>query len=340
MLVRQPDVRTVTALAGAATAAPSMHNAQPWRFRYDGDTTTVFLSADPRRSMRRSDPGDRALHIGCGAALFNLRVAAAHEGLGAEVRLLPDPADPLLLAAVRLTGPAAGAPGGDEDPGLGRLHPAIARRHTSRYPFDERDIPEGVRETLRAAAAREGAELQFPGVWHSEAVLELVRDAESRDALDPAASEDLTRWTRLGAEADAAVDGVPEYAFGPRPRGGRAPLRDFAGRRPVADRGTADFEQRPHLALLSTRGDTRADWLVAGQALERVLLEATSAGLATSLSSHSLESPDLRLLTRDPVGGHGHVQMVLRLGYGPSGPATPRRPVHEVLDITGRVPDA
>jgi hypothetical protein len=115
----------------------------------------------------------------------------------------------------------------------------------------------------------------------------------------------LVRWTRLGPEADSAVDGVPEYAFGPRKRDGKAPVRDFAGRRPVADRGTTAFEYTPHLALLSTPGDGPADWLRAGQALERVLLEATAADLATSLTSHALETPELRMPVRDPGSGPG-----------------------------------
>ena len=175
--------------------------------------------------------------------------------------------------------------------------------------------------------------LLFPGLWHAATVLDLIRDAESRDTLDPDASEDLVRWTRLGPEADTAVDGVPEYAFGPRKRDGKAPVRDFAGRRRVADRGTTTFEHTPHMALLSTPGDGPADWLRAGQALERVLLEATLADLATSLTSHALEDRALRLLARDPASGVGQVQMVLRLGYGPRGPATPRRRVRDVLEI-------
>jgi hypothetical protein len=270
------------------------------------------------------------LYIGCGAALFNLRVAAAHSGFTPAVRLLPDPTEPLLLATVQLHEARGAAP--DEDD-LSRLHPAIRRRHTSRHPFDEKDIPEDVRAALRRAAGQEGAQLLFPGPWHVETVLDLVHDAESRDALSPERMEDLHHWTRLGPEADIATDGVPEYAFGPRMRDGKAPRRDFAGRRPVADRGATVFEKNPHLALLSTPGDTSADWLRAGQALECVLLEATCAGLATSLTSHALESSDLRLLARDPVAGTGHVQMVLRLGYGPQGPPTPRRPVRDVLDV-------
>jgi nitroreductase len=326
----QLDGRTVTALVAAATAAPSMHNAQPWRFRFVADERLLQLRADLERAMPRSDPDNRALHIGCGAALFNLRVAAVRADLAPLTRLLPEARDPLLLAAVHLAD-AAGSPEDEDD--LVRLYPAIRQRHTSRHPFAEKDVPEDVQAALREAAAREGAVLLFPGPWHVATVLDLVHDAESRDALDPDARKDLERWTRLGPEADTAVDGVPEYAFGPRKRDGKAPWRDFAGRRPVADRGATAFEHSPHLALLSTRGDGPADWLRAGQALERVLLEATLADLAGSLTSHPLESTDLRGLARDPVVGTGHVQMVLRLGYGPRGPATPRRPVPDVLDI-------
>ncbi|MFE3632740.1 Acg family FMN-binding oxidoreductase [Streptomyces sp. NPDC059168] len=336
---QQLDARTAAALVAAAVLAPSMHNAQPWRFRLREDEGVLELRPDLGRAMPHSDPANRALYMGCGAALFNLRVAAAHAGISPEVRLLPEPAEPLLLASVRSAPPPAPASahgGAARDVAdLARLHPAIQRRHTSRHPFDEKDIPDDARAALRTAAAQEGAELLFAGPWHVETVLDLVQDAESRDAVHPEGMADLRRWTRLGPEADIATDGVPEYAFGPRMRDGRAPLRDFAGRRPVADRGAAAFERNPHLALLSTSGDTPADWLRAGQALERVLLEATLAGLATSLTSHALESPDLRPLVRDPVVGRGHVQMVLRLGYGPFGPATPRRPVREVLDIVG-----
>ncbi|MFJ4422488.1 Acg family FMN-binding oxidoreductase [Streptomyces bobili] len=326
---RTLEPETVSTLVAEATAAPSMHNAQPWHFRYLSGERVLLLRADHERAMPRSDPDNRALHIGCGAALFNLRVAAAHAGIAPRTTLLPEPTDPLLLAAVQLTDLLDDAGSGE----LVRLHPAIRQRHTSRYPFAEKEVPGQVRAALQDAAAREGAALDFPGPWHAETVLDLVRDAESRDVVDPDVNEDLVRWTRLGADADTAVDGVPEYAFGPRRRDGRAPVRDFSGRRPVADRGTTTFEYTPLLALLSTPEDGPAAWLRAGQALERVLLEATLADLATSLTSHALEDRTLRLLARDPGSDTGQVQMVLRLGYGPRGPATPRRAVRDVLDF-------
>lgn len=154
------DAKTAAALVAEAVFAPSMHNAQPWRFRFLRSEGALMLLADPDRAMPRSNPGNRALHIGCGAALFNLRVGAAHTGLTPVVRLLPDPAQPLLLAAVQLAEVRRPTPDQDD---VARLHPAIRERHTSRYPFADKDIPEDVRTALRRAADLEGADLLFPG---------------------------------------------------------------------------------------------------------------------------------------------------------------------------------
>lgn len=391
----------VTALVADAVAAPSVHNAQPWRFRYRRDGRTLTIRSDPERTMPKSDPDGRNLHVSCGAALFNLRVSAAYHGVTCDVELLPDPGDRRLIASVvlepgppgptgvvgptgatgqeelfeasELSGPLASsaptmptvsaepttptepsesarpsgssAPSSDEarepgEPGeesrtpgaaLVELHPQIQERRTSRFPFLEREVSQEVRQLLQDAAAAEGARLVFPRSTHTDFLLDLFRDAETLSFEHPEGEDDLRRWTRLGAEADTAVDGVPEYAFGPVKRGGRAPQRDFAAHRPVPARDEATFEKTPVLALLSTYGDRPPDWVKAGQALERVLLTATAQGLCTAMTSHALENADLRVFARDPVSGPGYVHMVLRLGHGERGRGTPRRPVRDVL---------
>ncbi|TQK50022.1 hypothetical protein FBY35_0315 [Streptomyces sp. SLBN-118] len=326
MSVPALDTTTVAALVKDATTAPSMHNAQPWRFRFLRDLGTVEMYADPERAMPHADPAGRALHIGCGAALFTLRVAAVHAGREPHIRLLPDPDRPQLLAAVDLSAPAV--PGGS----LAELYPAIARRHTSRYPFADTPVPTSVRDDLCEAARLEGAEMSFPGPWHVQFLLDLVEDAEGLDVMDPDRVAEVEQWTRIGAET-ATADGVPEYAFGPRRRGGRAPVRDFAGRRHPADLGTTDFEEKPQLALLGTQTDRPADWLRAGQALQRVLLRATGHELVASLTTQALERRDLRWAAREPLSEMAYVHLTLRLGYGPVGPTSPRRPVRDVLDF-------
>ncbi|MCE4946706.1 MULTISPECIES: Acg family FMN-binding oxidoreductase [Streptomyces] len=318
----------VKALVAEATTAPSMHNAQPWHFDYARASRTLLLSADLDRAMPLADPTTRGLHLGCGAALLTLRAAAAHAGHRTVTTLLPAPHSPTILASVRLD-----VPHEPLDAGLSALQPAIAVRHTSRFPFTERRIPDVLRAALVEAAAREGAQLAFLTTPHREAVLDLVLHAEGYDRMDDGREVEQRRWTRDASDTDTA-DGIPEDAFGPAKRGGAAPMRDFAGRRTVPGRAYAEFEKRPQLASLSTTHDGPADWLRAGQALQRVLLLATRQGLVSSFATQALEWPDLRWLLRDPRSGTGCVQMILRLGYGPDGPRTPRRPVDEVLTIT------
>jgi hypothetical protein len=67
----------VQQLVQAAVAAPSMHNTQPWRFRVRPGMRVIELHADPARMLPYADPRGRRMHIGCGATLFNLRLAAA-----------------------------------------------------------------------------------------------------------------------------------------------------------------------------------------------------------------------------------------------------------------------
>ncbi|ARI56081.1 MULTISPECIES: hypothetical protein [unclassified Streptomyces] len=100
--IEQRITSVVPSLVEEAATAPSMHNAQPWRFVHRSGTNLLSLYGDPDRAMPVGDPDHRGLHIGCGAALLNLRVAAVHRGWEPVARLLPDHRDPWRLADVRL----------------------------------------------------------------------------------------------------------------------------------------------------------------------------------------------------------------------------------------------
>ncbi len=315
-----PPPEVIAELVRVAALAPSMHNTQPWRFRVVRASQTIELYADPSRMLRYSDPHGRAVHIACGAALFNLRVAVAMAGREAVVRLLPDAGRPPLLAALRLAGPYRPCETDSE------LHAAIAKRHTNRQPFSNHLVPPGVLAELAQAAATEGAVLHFPDHGETARLLHLASGTERDLLADPAYRAELGRWA--GGHRD--TDGIPDSALGPRDPGGPTPVRDFSPYRHQAAR-YAWFEENPQLAVLSTPSGTRTDWLRAGQALQRVLLTATPRGIAASPLTQPLETADAWLV-RDPRSGSEKPQMILRLGYGLPVPAAPRRPVSDVLD--------
>jgi nitroreductase len=310
----------VAGLVASATRAPSMHNTQPWRFRFAAASQTIDLYADPARMLPVGDPDGRAVHIACGAALFNLRLAATVAGRRPVVRLIPDPVQPLLLATVRLAGPCQ-APQDEIE-----LRAVIAARHTNRSPFSGRAVPPGILAELAEAARIEGAVLHFPDRQETSRLLALAQDAERDQLADPAYRAELARWA--GGERD--LEGVPDVVAGPCDPVRAAPVRDFTPTRPHPA-GYAWFEEEPQLAVLSTHFNGRADWLRAGQALQRFLLTATIRGLAASPLTQPLEIGDAWLV-RDPRSGVEYTQMIVRFGYRLPVPGTPRRPVSEVLE--------
>lgn len=308
-------------LLRAAIAAPSLHNAQPWRLAVKHAGTTIEIFADPDRMLPVSDPQGRAAYIGCGAALLNLRLMAAANGLRADATLAPDPARSLFVAQVELSGGYRATPQDRE------LAAAIAMRHSNREPYSDDAVPPGIRSELAHAAAAHGCVLRFPDDNEAARVWRLTSDAE-RELLDnPAYRAELARWVS-GERRD---DGIPASALGPRSWVGRDPVRDFTPSRQAAVR-YANFEYAPQLAVLSVRADSAPAWISAGQAMERVWLTATCHGISVCPLTQPLETADAWLV-RDTRWGLNYPQMIMRIGYGPPvRTPSPRRAVRDVVD--------
>jgi hypothetical protein len=97
------------------------------------------------------------------------------------------------------------------------------------------------------------------------------------------------------------------------------------------------------LLILSTAGDGTAEWMRAGEALQRVLLRATAAGLFASYFSQPIQNPALRRQLSLLIGDRGVPHVMFRLGYGLEPRATPRRSIEAVLrrmDLGGRPAEA
>jgi nitroreductase len=310
-------------LIATAARAPSVHNTQPWRFLVAG--TAIELYADPRRKLR-ADPAGREMLISCGAALYGLRLAVRSLGYLPVVELLPDPGRLRLLARVRAGAPA---PASDREQALLK---AVPHRHTHRGTFAPGPLPAGLTARLQHDALAEGATLALipPGLPFQR-LADITAAAARRLDLDPRARADARQWTR--AVAQTARDGIPAHAFGRH--GGNAPgqlrQRDFDLGRGLGQL-TRDGPPPPATAVLLTRDDSRADWLRAGQALHRLLLDATTSWVFASLYTQPLEAVATRALIRERLALPGHPQMLLQFGPATNACTTARRPPS---DLTG-----
>jgi nitroreductase len=337
------DLAKVIAISARA---PSVHNTQPWKFRVVDDA--VELHADPDRILAHIDPVGRDLIISCGAALFGLRLGFRHLGCLPAVQLWPDPAQPWLIARSRPDAYVA------VNSAEAELLAAVPHRHTHRGPFTPGEVPQRLLAVLAADAAAEGSELRF--VEQPDLVSELVAvvylaateqeasaeiRAETRDWARPSGSQardGVPAHAARGADelasqpgqrfrvrnfGESSVDSADAGGGGPK----KPPLHGAAGAQ--ADAGNQAAEPPVVTAVLATPGDTRDDWLCAGQALNRLLLRAATRWVFASLQSQPMESPRYRDQVRDLLMLPGHPQMLLQFGRANTAPATPRRPQAE-----------
>ena len=308
-----------------ATLAPSTHNTQPWLFAVEGEAVEVH--ADRTRRLPIADPEDRELTISCGAALLNLRLALRHFGYTNLVETFPNPGNPDLLARLHVE------PRGAADTRERLLFEAIPRRHTNRQHFEDRAVPPALLTELRAEAAGQGAWLHVvEGESARSAVADLIAGGEMVLWEDQRYRHELAAW--LQPNRSHQRDGIPGYAEG---MGDLASLleplvvRTFDTGRGVAAKDSEVAAGSPVLAVLGTDADSPADWLAAGQALERVLLRARAAGVWASFLNQPIEVSELRPRLSETIGRTGFPQLLLRLGYRPDVKPTPRRLVRDVL---------
>lgn len=327
MLKPFADEDSVYRLLEPVQRAPSVHNTQPWYFRIvaddridicarfgDGADAEFTMNGNGRLSV--SPALRRELIISCGAALYNLRLAVRVTGHDLVLWLLPRDSGPLVLASVEIVTSRTKRPTATEQ----ELYEAIPRRHTNRWPYDNRHpVPPPTLVAMQDAADREGGLLRVLGRRQVRTWLRTAHHADREQRDSRGCQRDLVQSTNGGDS------GVPAAAFGPpgtfgedhhlsRHFGWRrryAPIRDF---RPCTDPGgegadeaedsgghddrgkaeTPRFERRPQLMVLSTDGDRPLDWLRAGQALQHALLTATRYGVSASFLTQPLELHDAR----------------------------------------------
>jgi len=319
----------------AAVHAPSVHNTQPWRFGHGDRNIDVY--ADAGRRLRVADPVGRELMISCGAAVFTLRVALRYLGWLPRARLFPDPSRPALVARVRWDEDRITADSYERE-----MYAAVSTRSTHRGGFGLTPLPGGTLSALRDEATREGAMLRLVAAGNQrDALAAAVQAGEYALRLDGKRAAELADW--VVPPDSPRRDGIQPAAYPAKPAHTEP---DFPGRDFAAGQGwgraapaAADERSPGAVCLLATSANEPADWVAAGQALQRVLLRAAACGVAAALHSQPLELPQLRDFVRLQLAGRAHPQMIIRFGVtrqAGSGSASIRRPVGEILLLTGR----
>ena len=320
-----------------ALLAPNPHNRQPWLADLSEDGV-ITLHADAERMLPHTDPFSRQITIGLGCFLELLRMAAAEDGYRADIAPFPQGGSASALDArpiARITLTA--------DPTVARdplFAHALARR-SNKEPFDTgRPVaPEMLAEL--AAAVRTGA--RFGGTVDTAEVADwraLTREALRIEIETPHTFQESVDLFRIGhREVDANPDGIdftgPLFETlrltGQFSRDSAADPNSFAYRAGL-DAVFANSDTAMGHVWLVTQDNSRETQIATGADWLRVNLAATALGLGFQPLSQALQEfpemagPYSRVHERLAPGG-GTVQMLARIGYGPTVGTSPRWPI-------------
>lgn len=313
----------INELVRFATLAANGHNTQPWRFRVREDRIEIL--PDPTRRTPVVDPDDHHLFASLGCAAENLAIAAAARGLRGE--LLFDPAGE---GAVTFEFGSGSEERSD-------LLQAIRRRQSTRAEYDGRAVGPADLAALTSEARLAGVDLVLiTERRRMEQALELVIAGNSAQMADAAFVREFKHWLRFNPrQALEAGDGLFSAASGnPVAPTWLARMLFDQAFRPGAenDKYARQVRSSAGLAVFVSQVADKDHWQRAGRASQRFALQATALGLKHAFINQPVEVASLRLALASLVGLPGRrPDLVMRFGYGPSLPFSPRRPVSAVM---------
>lgn len=314
------------AIVARANLAPSIHNAQPTRWRQT--VAGIEVAADLGVTLPQADPQGRGVALSVGAAIEATVLALGAVGIGAEVKSVWGQNDRTTWPGHRLAAQLL-LTAGSEDPIAAQLE----NRLTWRGAFDtDNPAPAGWTRDDTHLVINEGARQQIADL-NDDASLGILRD--------PAFRRELLGWMRLTPRHPRfRYDGLSRDSLrlgkgdAKKVRLGLGPLwslMDMTGRSAALTAEAPLTMSAPLIALFCA--PLGACSVATGRAYLRMWLEATQLGLVGWPMAALTDDPGARqmLETRYPIGYSTEIIQVLRFGVA-SGrlPARSRRPINEV----------
>ncbi|MEP2990742.1 MAG: hypothetical protein ABJL11_17635 [Parasphingorhabdus sp.] len=316
-----------------AILAPNPHNRQPWLIRLIGDYAAE-VSCDVDKRLPVTDPFDRQITIGFGTFLELARMAAAERGYRMDMEAFPaGEAQPRLnespVAKLTFVKDATVKPDS--------LFGAVPVRRSNKEVYDlTRAVEDKKLQQIATVGGAFSSDPEFVAKLREQILIGIETELLTDDA-----NMESVELMRIGYdEIDANPDGID--LGGPMIEAGkltgqidRAQLADpdsqasNIGRDQMAE----TYGSIGALYWITTPTNTRLDQLETGRQYVRANLQATKLGLSMHPMSQTLQeyeevAESYRVVhTMLDATGEERVQMLARLGYGPTIGPSPRWPL-------------
>lgn len=321
----KPDPTVIAELLEYARLAPSVHNAQPWRYVIKDDS--VSIAVEPSRMLDAGDPTGRESWISFGICLEALLQAATGLGLVAVITYQQTEKLHDTIATVTLSS-------GD------KKHPELLNLLQSRHTYREKMKPATIANELIEACRQNTADLKDVeiGVLTDKAAIKkvggLTYKAMGLALGDPAFRDELYHYVHYNWSSSKT--GLHGYAMGEGLLGsafGKLSVKLGLGLGMKAKHDQKRIEDASALFFVTTKGDVPKYWFEAGRAYLRVALQITKRGLAQGTLAAPVEAASFHEDIERMLGTKNRIQSMIRVGGATH---TPRRtsPRLDVSELT------
>ncbi len=339
------DIRKT--LISYAMLSANPHNTQAWKVALPSNDT-ILLYVDPERLLPETDPIYRQIHIGQGAFIESLVIAASHFGVRADVDYFPQgeydnqslEAKPVASITL-ISEPTIAA-----DP----LFNYLVTRQSTKTPYAADVIPKQQLSRLSQTTNNPAFPIRFiDAAGDNGKMSDFLTDSMRIEEHNASRSlETISMFRFNDEELVTHRDG-----FGLEQNGVSGAKRWFAEQffisREQAEADPQSFGKEgikltqkvannaPHFGLLISNNNSRLDQVESGRIYQRMNLVTASMGLVQHPMSQILqEYQDMLPLQAKFKKYYGvqpeqTVQMLFRLGKAPLTPSSPRREVKDIV---------
>jgi hypothetical protein len=291
-----------------AVLAPSSHNSQPWKFEVVGGL--IKIAPESSRRLPKSDTNDRQLFISLGCALQNILIAADYYGYQASTEYSNDGVV-VHLAEVK-----------NAQRDSKHLIFSILERRSNRNPYEASQPDTQLLEKIKHLSSDALHIHLVDDIAGREKIARVVIDAGIVAMNDDGFREELSEYVK--SNYTSSPIGMPLFGFGmPGPLSMLGPtmLRKFNMNKLSA---RADFDllahKTPVLIIVTTKTDTKTDWIKTGQAYQQIALEAVRVGYSTATSAAPIQIGEFYKKFQEILQTDWRPQYFCRLGRAKKAP--------------------
>jgi len=310
-----------------AIKAPSGHNSQPWKFKLEENSITIF--PDYERIIPVADPDNQELFISLGCALENLIIAAGYFGYYTDIEMKMEVPFKESIRVELSSG---------NNQNYDQLFKNIEIRQSTRSHYNKALIPPADIEKLNEAGNQDQVLfLLYTEPSHIEPIIEITKRATVLQLSKKEFINELTQWIRFNRKtAQKTGDGLYSGAIGSPsvPKWlGKLFLNLTSDPKREARKNVNLMKNSSGILLFIAKENSKEAWVNLGRSFQRVALTATSLNINHAHINSACEEIAARKKLAEVLQLNPEEQplLIIRIGYSAKRPYSFRRPLNEVL---------